>query len=587
MIRTIRRRVLERFRPPQKISLSAWAEENIELSSGAVTGPIRLYPFQVDMADAMTDPSLERITILKSARIGYSTLLTSAVASYVANDPADIMLVLPTQTDCRTFAVSQLDPLFEASPNIAGLLSREKAENKKSNMLSRRYAGGSLKIVPAKAPRNLRAHTVRILVLDEIDALTNTTDGDPIALAEERTRTFPDRKIISGSTPVKLSTSLIYQEWLKSDQRIFEVCCPSCSDFREVLWEDMKFEDDAPEAIYWCAPCCGSVVEERHKISMVRRGRWRITKPEVKGHAGFKINSLVSPIANARWGQLAKEYIEKRDIPEKKQTFWNNVLGLPWNDEIDDIDEAEVASRVQPFGIGSIPECVLYLTMGVDVQDDRLEATTVGWDKDGVAYILAHNVIFGSPDETETWSELDDLITARHQHPLGGKIGIDAVAVDSGDGDWTEAVYQFTTPRRNRKVMAIKGMSGAGRRELTKSTSKKNNNLFLVGVEPIKGKIMSRVSRKSGIFFSDSLEAVWFEQLLSEHKVIVRVRNRPQERWERKKGRAAEALDATVYAFAAKNQITASPDQRAAELRQDQAIKTRPRGVDFTWPAAA
>lgn len=588
VISEIRKRVSSRFRPPPRIRLSDWMESSIRLPDGvaAVPGPIRLMPFQRDIADAISDPTIERVTLLKSARIGYSTLLTAALGSYIANDPAPIILVLPALDDCRTFFVSSMEPIFNASSTLRGLVFEDKDGNKRSTMQQRRFAGGSLKIIPAKAPRNLRAHTARVLFLDEIDALTNTADGDPLALAEERTRTFPDRKIVIGSTPAAMSTSLIYAEFLKSDQRIFEACCPSCSDFREVLWDDIKFEDDAPEKAYWCAPCCGSVVEERHKATMVAKGRWRATKPEVKNHAGFKINSLVSPLANAAWGKLAQEWIEKRDVPEKRQTFVNNVLGLPWNDIVDDIDESQLLERVKPIGMGRIPEAVLYMTVGIDVQDNRLEAATLGWDRDGEMYVLDHRVIFGSPDDPDTWREADQMLNARHQHPLGGTIGIDAAAIDSGDGDWTQAVYDFTDPRANRRIMSVKGMAGS-RGVLVKSTSKKARSLFIVGSDVVKNTVVNRVFRNSGIHFSDSLGLHWFEQLCSEHRVVDRARGRPVARWVRKKGRDAEALDAVVYAYAARQAVPSNFDQRAAELRKEQAVKTRPRGHDFQWPAAA
>jgi len=42
-------------------------------------------------------------------------------------------------------------------------------ETDRNTILSRRFAGGSLKIVPARAPRSLRRHTARLLFIDEAD----------------------------------------------------------------------------------------------------------------------------------------------------------------------------------------------------------------------------------------------------------------------------------------------------------------------------------------------------------------------------------------------------------------------------------
>ncbi len=45
------------------------------------------------------------------------------------------------------------------------------------------------------------------------------------------------------------------------------------------------------------------VIEERHKPAMVESGRWRATAPHVEGHAGFRLNALVSRPAERVMGE--------------------------------------------------------------------------------------------------------------------------------------------------------------------------------------------------------------------------------------------------------------------------------------------
>jgi hypothetical protein len=68
-------------------------EEHIRLPAGdaAVPGRIRLYGYQRGIADAIGDPLIERVTVIKSARIGYTTLLVGALANYVHNDPSSLL----------------------------------------------------------------------------------------------------------------------------------------------------------------------------------------------------------------------------------------------------------------------------------------------------------------------------------------------------------------------------------------------------------------------------------------------------------------------------------------------------------------
>ena len=107
---------------------------------------------------------LERVTVRKAARVGCTTLPTGATASYVANEPAPILTLLPTDDSCRTYIVSDLEPIFDDSPAVAGILSTAADETGRNTIRRRRFPGGSLKIVAARSPRNLRAHTVRSAV---------------------------------------------------------------------------------------------------------------------------------------------------------------------------------------------------------------------------------------------------------------------------------------------------------------------------------------------------------------------------------------------------------------------------------------
>ena len=588
-----------RFRPPPRLPLSQWMERHMRLPEGvsAKSGPVRLWPFQRGIADAITDPEVERVTVLKCVRVGYSTLLVGAIASFVANEPSPILLLLPTEDDCRDFIVSDMEPIFEATPTVAGVLSAEADESGRNTMKHRRFPGGSLKVVAARSPRNLRKHTVRILLIDEEDAIEVTGEGDAIDLGIKRTLSFANRKIVRGSTPVDLDTSTICREYEASDQRVYEIRCVECGTRSEpkwehIVWDKVKGEDGKvvehlPDTAKWACPRCGVLVDERHKIEMVEHGEWRATRPEVKGHAGFRLNALISPHVNARWGKLAEEFLRVKDDPDRLRTFRNTLLGEGWADTVDAMDPAELAARAEPIGLNAeledgtrlrIPAGVLVITAGVDVQDDRLEVAIWGWGRDGTAFALGHFIIHGSPEDDTTWRELDETLLTRWDHPLGGKIAIDAVAVDAGDGGWVDQVYEFCWPRAHRHVMPIKGMAGnrpvieMSKGRVARGKLSGNGRLWIVGVDTVKAALMQRLARyRDTIRFSATLMAVWFEQLTSERRVIRRIAGRPVRRFERIGARAAEALDCTVYAFAAR-QAVANINLDARE----QALKNAP-----------
>ena len=123
-IADVRRRALASLLPPQRLPLSEWIEGNVVLPHGttAMPGSMRLYPYQRGLADSIGDPTVERVTIVKAA-VGFTSLLTGALGHYVANEPAPILVLLPTESDCRDYVVSDVEPMFAASPALRGALS--------------------------------------------------------------------------------------------------------------------------------------------------------------------------------------------------------------------------------------------------------------------------------------------------------------------------------------------------------------------------------------------------------------------------------------------------------------------------------
>lgn len=580
-IELIRRKAFGALRPPPRISTADWIERNIFLpaESSATPGRMKLWAYQRGICEALDDPEIERVTVAKSARIGYTALLGGIIASYVSNAPAPILAIQPTADDARDWSV-ELEQVFEASPALRGLLSDESDEAGRSTMMARRFPGGSLKFLAARSPRTLRRHTAKVLCLDEVDGYEITAEGDPIALAEMRTQTFRDRKILAGSTPV-FDYGAVTRLYAKSDQRIYEVRCASCGDFSEIKWADIRWNDGDPESAHWVCPANGCVIEERHKPAMVAAGRWRATAPEVRGHAGFRINALISPHHNARWGKLAAEFLIAKQNPQTLQTFTNLVLGEPWRTDGEDFDEHELFNRRQPFNMGALPEDVLLLTLGVDCQDDRLEATILGHGRNDI-YVLEHRVFWGPIDGDTVWQELDALLREQWQHPHGGTLRIDAAVIDSGDGGHSDIVHRFTRPRFGRRVVSGKGVAGFSRPFLQRSGTK-GANLWLIGVDAVKSQLFARVARNSGIHFSDALEPVFFEQFASERRVVKYTRGTPQARFERIPGRRAETLDACVYAWSARSLIGMNLDRRAEELTSAAAPPPRPTVVRSAW----
>ena len=114
-------RVIAKRRP-----LPQWIEDTVRLpAASAEPGPIKLYPYQRGIAAAIADPKVERVNVLKSARVGYAALLTGALAHFVVREPSPILVLMPSEADCRDYTVS--DIAIEASAEGDPVCARREA----------------------------------------------------------------------------------------------------------------------------------------------------------------------------------------------------------------------------------------------------------------------------------------------------------------------------------------------------------------------------------------------------------------------------------------------------------------------------
>jgi len=583
------------FEPPAPLKLSEWAEANIVLPEGARARPgrFRNWPYMREILDSFMDPDIERVSVLKSARIGYTKGIMVAMGAIAVTDPSPIILLVPTDDDARRFAVEEVEPIFSSTPALHGAL-RTGRNDGRSTLLRKAMSGGaSIKVLSAHAPRKLRSHDARILLIDEADAMEITAEGDPITIAEKRTMAQAGRKIIIGSTPTEEGISVIERQWEESDQRIYEVPCPNCGVYAEIMWEDIvcEKEHDAETAKYLCRSC-NNLIDERHKPWMVDHGVWRATRPDVKGHAGFRVNALVSLIANATWPKLMAEWFRaKRGGPSEIQVFVNTVLGRVYKTSVYAVDADVLRSRVEPFGWPTrerpnlvIPRDVLLLTAGADVQDDRVEVTVLGWPRKGAPYVLGHVVFDGNTLQDPVWSRLDDWhMKSRWRNERGWKMGIDAMAVDSGGREGrTQKIYNWAHSRRDRNIYAVKGLPGPRRLWQRATKVKGEMRLVLIAVDVAKTSVAEMLAREPypeelkgqrdqfAIHMSDSLSEEWFGQVTNERRRLKYVRNRPVYEFELiRPGLPNEAFDCLVYGYAVRfAPALAAIDLQAREDRE-------------------
>lgn len=580
-------RVLRLFAPPPRLSLADWAAENFRLAERASSEPGRFtpWPYQRFILDAIGDPAIERVTVLKAARVGFTKCLMAAIGASAATRPSSIILLVPTDDDARGFAVDEIEPAFQESPALAGLLRTGRNDGRNTMVMKAFLGGGSLKILAARSPRNLRRHDAKTLFIDEADGMEVTVEGDPIALAIKRTFAHADRKIVMGSTPTLENVSNVEKAWKTSNQSVFECPCPRCGAFFELQWEQLRWPAGEPTKAVLVCQACDQAIEHVRKADMINEMRVRATRPQVLDHAGFRLSALISLFANAAWGKLAAEFEQARKAgPSEMQVFTNTVLGRPYRLSQAMVDEDTLLARAEPFGLAYdqetgrweaiVPPETLYITAGVDVQHDRLEVGLWGWCEGGVQ-ALGHEVLTGDTAFPEVWAELDVLLQQRWQHPLGATIGIEACCIDAGDSSGrqrSERLMDFSMSRHGScRTYAVKGASNPQSEAVKRAQKlKMRGRLWLVAVDQFKADLWSRLELlepgPGWMRFSALQDLEWFKQLLAEPPQIVYRRGRPEREFVRIPNRRAEVLDCFVYAAAASRFFRPDWARRAADL---------------------
>jgi phage terminase large subunit GpA-like protein len=576
--------------PPPRLSLSEWAAEHARLSpeSSADVGRYRPYPYQCEILDAIGDPRIEQVTVMKSARIGYTKMLNFGVSWYVAQDPCPVMIVQPTIGDAEGYSKEEIEPMVRDMPILSGLISPAAKRDGGNTILKKKFPGGVLHMVGADSPRGFRRTSIRALFLDEVDgwALTAGEEGDQIKLATKRTETFGNRKIVAGSTPTLESTSRIKRLFEQGDQRLYFVPCPSCDKPQVLQWERFHWEEGKPETVHYECEHCGHHIEHHQKRWMVEEARrrqlagragfgWVATNPEVKGHASFHLWTAYSYAANATWEHLAREWEACKGNTEEKKTFINTTLGKAYKGEGDKPEWKKLYDRREQFKADVVPAGGSILFAGVDVQRNRIEVEVVAFGPRMESWSVGYRVFGGDTSQLDgtdsPWQRLGDMLSEEWEHELGGKLSIRIMAVDTGDQ--TSTVYQWCSKWPPSRVMAVKGMKegyaqvvGTTTQVGTTKAGKKSRvalNLWPIGVSMIKGELYGWLKQEKPTDESGS-ELPWgwchfpeypeeyFKQLTAEELVPVYHRGRRNHVWEvtRKNGRN-EALDCRVYARAA------------------------------------
>lgn len=468
-------RAMQTWQPPRLLRLSEWADEYFYLSpeNAAEPGRWTCLPYQREIMDAISDPDVTQVTLQKSARTGYTLMLSAAIGFHVHHDPTSILVVQPTVDDAKGFSKEIVGPLLRDCPVLAEIVfsdleDRKGVKDSSSTLTHKAFPGGILSLVGANSGTGFRRVSRRVILLDECDGYPSTAggEGDPIALAMQRGAYFWNRKVVCGSTPLVEGTSRIAEMYESGDQRRYHVPCPHCGyvdfltfDRKKDRGHVLRWPDNEPHNAFFECRGAGCVIEHKDKVQMIERGEWRPDNPGGT-HRSYHLWAALSYSPNASWGAIATEFLEaKRGGTERLRAFVNLWLGEVWREKGESPDYALLYARRESYPIGTVPDGAVVLTAGVDVQKDRLVVEVVAWSPTKESWSIDALEIHGDTAAGPVWAKLDELLARSFPGADGRTWTISMMAVDSGYA--TQSVYGWCREHPMTRVIATKGVSTA------------------------------------------------------------------------------------------------------------------------------
>ncbi len=300
------------------------------------------------------------------------------------------------------------------------------------------------------------------------------SEGDPIMLAQARTKNYSDSKIGIFSSPTVEGISTIWRYFESGTMGKWSWPCPRCSEyfvpeFKYLWWP----KDCTPEAAQYDArlvcPNCGGQIENHEKEQMNAAGRYLYHQhtgdkiepiglvPNKNPNASFWISGICSPWQS--FGDIANVMLValKSKNQSTIQAAINTYLGELYRQSGDAPRWEDVAKLRQDYMPDTPPPGVQVITCGVDVQKDGLYYVIRGWGFNSESWRLGGDFIPGQTEFDGVWL----LLTRVLEKKFGG-MAIRCTFIDSGyrPGDKTRRpdhmVYKYARQYYG-KVFPTKG----------------------------------------------------------------------------------------------------------------------------------
>lgn len=585
------------IQPPPRFISDYIENRRIMPANTPIPGPWKNWRSQyaVEIMDALSPFSpIQHVDVMSAAQVVKTSIIENTLGYYTGALPSPQLFMSGTDALLKKWATKRLEPLIDSlglRDRMIAPVENEKSRRTGDTTFQKLFMGGFLEMASAQSPSSMRADSVRILYIDEPDAapeLLVTGEGYFDEVAEARTSAWGNRrKILCCSTPTEMQTSVINRRFLLGDQCEYFVICPVCKKY--ILLErgeekgnhGLRAETKAGkiEFIYYLCDKCHEAIFEYQKPDMIRGGKWEPkTQPE-RLRRSFHLNALISPIGAYSWIDYWTDYKKAQRMPDGMRSFINLRDGLPFQEAGTRPKAERIIENRGKYNSGEIPEGVLYLTIGIDVQrgsrsdpdnPPRLEMEILGTGYGYRTWSILYKRFEGKIDDafSGAWEKLQDFAIETEMTFTrkidGFRFPVKLIFIDSGDGETTSTVYDFCSRWNN--TFPSKGFRSIQQRkkekpdELTEGSFKRYRAvkmsedilLYEISTNFYKTRVYNYVKierepqdpQKPGFCdFPRDYGENYFDMLTAEEKLI--------DGSYESHGRRNEALDCRVYASCA------------------------------------
>jgi phage terminase large subunit GpA-like protein len=599
--------------PPEKLSPSQWAEENRYLPSSVAAEPGRYRnsrtPYIAGIIDAILEPWLEELVILKAAQLGFTTALQNLIGWCVCQEPAPSLLVMPSEDECAKIVKEQLVPLIETTPILQDRIGDSPRAVTQNTLL---FDSMPLYLGWAGSPQSLARRACRYVFLDEVDKYPSFSgrDAAPIPLARKRSSTYLHRaRIVIGSTPTTRDGAIWQAYEGCGDRRLFWVPCPHCSSYQTLAFSQIIFnspdvtaiEDRAKQADfiatnnaahYECCHCKGTI-RDKHKPAMLNRGVWlsegqTVSKdggvhgerPKAK-RVGFQISAIYSPWVS--FSQMAAQFVRSIGNHGAMMEFKNQWLGEVFEDVETSfkVDDLRLQVTDAPPA-GTIPTWADRLIATADVHEHRINFVLRAHGRDDRSQLIHFGDVPTFEDLTKLCLDSQYMIDGGH----GDSLQPCLLFIDAGYR--TDEVYSYA--QTDARIKAILGARDFKPRQmLAWSTPAKSLGISVCTIDTQYFKSKLATLRSSGKWIiNNGVTDEYLRHMAGEHKIVDR---EGRSIWQKiSSGAQNHFLDCEVYQLAAADFIRTDllPDegtlerQRAANREQRRQV-ARPAPRKQSW----